>query len=69
VQAVLELLKHCSSVHSTDNNDWSSLKIVSLNDHVEFVRFLLNLGVSVEITDNDARTPLRAAVSVMAKWR
>jgi ankyrin repeat protein len=44
-------------------NTWIPLTATLLNDHIVLFRLLPIHGVSVHITDNDVRTPLRAAAS------
>jgi hypothetical protein len=46
-------------MYSAENNVWTSLKIASINGHVNFI-LLLNHGLSVGITGNDVTIPLRA---------
>ena len=47
-------------VYSAESNVLTPLKAESLNDHIDFL-MLLNHGVSVDITGNDVRTPVRVA--------
>jgi ankyrin repeat protein len=50
-------------MNNADNNYCAPLKLISLNDHVDFLRLLQNLGVVVDIISNNGRIPLRTAAN------
>jgi hypothetical protein len=55
-----ESCRYMALVRSAENNVSTPIKTTSFNDYVTSL-LLLNHGVSVDITGNDGRIPLKAA--------